>query len=82
MLHDPNGMLLEAFYSGLFLWLFSQISGLRLVPPKELLFLTKYININYDLRHRSGNTLRFPRVTREPPCPGKGYADVVRKGRF
>src|SRR5699024_3357123 len=24
----------------------------------------------------------FPRARPQPPCPGKGYADVVRKGRF
>src|SRR5699024_9166753 len=28
--------------------------------------------------YRYGNTLRFPRVTREPPCPGKGYARARR----
>jgi len=25
------------------------------------------VDINCDVRYRSGNTLRFPRVTREPP---------------
>jgi len=24
----------------------------------------------------------FPRARLQPPCPGKGYANVVRKGRF
>src|SRR5699024_6633691 len=43
------------------------------VPPKRIVvFDTKPIQCN--ARYRFGNTLRFPRVTREPPCPGKGYA--------
>src|SRR5699024_1299448 len=25
---------------------------------------------------------RFPGVADEPPCPGEGYVDVARKGRF
>src|SRR5699024_8933622 len=34
---------------------------------KELLLLILLVDINYDVGYRSGNTLRFPRVTREPP---------------
>ena len=25
---------------------------------------------------------RFPGAADKPPCPGEGYVDVVRKGRF
>src|SRR5699024_1777461 len=49
---------------------------------KELLLLILVIELNCDMRYRFGNTLRFPRVTREPPCPDKGYVDVVCKDRF
>src|SRR5699024_816577 len=34
---------------------------------KELLLLILAVDISYDVRYHSGNTLRFPRVTREPP---------------
>jgi len=44
----------------------------------------KIVNLTISLSviHRYGNTLRFPGAADEPPCPGKGYADVARKGRF
>jgi len=34
---------------------------------KELLLLIIVVDIKCDVTYRSGNTLRFPRVTREPP---------------
>jgi len=56
--------------------------GLRLlVPPKDYCFDTKSINCEVSALF-SATDRCFPRARLQPPCPGKGYADVVRKGRF
>src|SRR5699024_12718168 len=37
---------------------------------------------NFSLRLPQMEYTRFPWAANEPPCPGKGYVDVARKGRF
>jgi len=42
----------------------------------------KDVASKYSLRLPQLEYTRFPRAANEPPCPGEGYADVARKGRF
>jgi|SRR5690625_3951941 len=41
----------------------------------------KDVASKYSLRLPQMEYTRFPRAANEPPCPGKGYADVVASTR-
>src|SRR5699024_10951885 len=67
--------------------------GLRLLIPSKTfavtrpteriaVFGTKSIDCDVCTGLLSAVARCFPRARLQPPCPGKGYADVVRKGRF
>src|SRR5699024_98740 len=46
-------------------------------PPLNLGYLKKYAFQLPQMEYT-----RFPGAADEPPCPGEGYVDVARKGRF
>src|SRR5699024_12120954 len=63
-----------------------------LAPPKRFVAFNLVVDVNCEVTaghkyvHFSPSGIApggcFPRARLQPPCPGKGYADVVRKGRF
>ena len=62
----------------------SHLKHLRLLAPQKRIVVFAIKSINFDVCAGlfSAADRCFPRARLQPPCPGKGYVDVVRKERF
>src|SRR5699024_4809682 len=69
ILHIPLGCFLKSIFLRLGTAFIRPTGNICDYSPHrhELLLLILAVDISYDVSCHSGNTLRFPRVTREPP---------------